>query len=83
MGSDASDSERERAVAEWRMRHGLDAEDPILWVAELLEIYVRHRAIPRVATSGQEPSVPVAGWAAVLAVVLAALGGFILGRFWG
>lgn len=82
MGSDASDPERERAVAEWRMRHRLAADDPIVLVTELLDLYARYHGGSLPTNSGDAHSGHVAGWAAVVAVVLAAVGGFILGRVW-
>ena len=82
MGSDAPNPELEQAIIEWRTRHRLQADDPILFVAELLDLYTRHHRIPAGTSVGAEFRSGVDGWAAAVAVVLAAIGGFLLGRVW-
>ena len=82
MGSDAPNPELEQAIIEWRTRHRLQADDPILLVVELLDRYTRHHLSPAGTSGGAESRRGVDGWAAAVAVVLAAIGGFILGRVW-
>ena len=82
MGSDVPNPELEQAITEWRTRHRLQADDPILFVAELLDLYTRHHRIPAGTSVGAEFRSGVDGWAAAVAVVLAAIGGFLLGRVW-
>lgn len=77
----------QKAIDDWRRRHNLAPEDPILLVGELLQLYIDQLPVPPRGGSGTNNRRPEGGretfgtwWLASLALLIAALGGYLLGR---
>ncbi len=84
------DAEIDAAVAAWRAKHQLRADDPVLLVTGVFHIYQHHSL--RLQPWGISSSSPGVGAktapdgisrsAAAIGLLLAALGGFAVGRGW-
>ncbi len=96
MAEPVEDAGFQAAVEAWRKKHQLPADDPLVALVELLRLNPppRPEATPSVVSVNppdREAPQPTAhsrvpdgvnAWIAVMAVLAAAVGGFLLGRGW-
>ena len=90
MRAEPMDAEIEAAVEAWRAKHQLRADDPVLLVTEVFHIYQRHSGqlqpggvLGSTPASAAKPTPDgISRSVAAAALLLAALGGFAVGKGW-
>lgn len=82
MRAETKEAKLEASLAEWRARHKIGSDDPILLVIELFQIHARLGAPILGDRSHSRDATGVSGWVAGVAVILATVGGILVGRVW-
>jgi len=64
-------------IQAWRQRHAIAEDDPLVALVELLEIHLEHHLTGRPLRRSEA----IPWWVLATSILLAATGGFFLGRF--